>query len=127
MLTFQSSTPPLFRVSVHGRVTREEVRAFYARLDPALDRAGRAGMLVDLSRYSEITPAAALEDVVQELEMLDRVEQIPRCAVVTRNRMLAGVIEYLSPIVPSMEMRAFAPTDLPEAKDWARAAVSRPH
>ncbi|MGR3453716.1 STAS/SEC14 domain-containing protein [Pseudooceanicola sp.] len=120
MLTLDTSDTPLLRITVSGEVTREDVRLFYKQLDEALDIAGRAGLLVDLTGFGDIERNALLEDVVQEFGLLDDLAKMPRCAVVTGNRTIAGMIRYTAPLIPRMDMQAFAPEDAAAAEAWAR-------
>jgi len=121
MLTLDTTDTPLFRITVAGEVTREEVRAFYKEFEPALDIAGRAGLLVDMKNLDDIEPKAMLEDVVKEFGLLDDLAKMPRCAVITDSRVMAGMIRYTSPLIPRMDMRAFAPDEAAAAEAWARA------
>ena len=81
MLTLDTSDTPLLRITAGGEVTREEVRRFYEEFEAALDIAGRAGLLVDLSGFEDIEPRAMLEDMVKEFGLLDDLARMPRCAV----------------------------------------------
>ncbi|EAQ03436.1 hypothetical protein OB2597_02412 [Pseudooceanicola batsensis HTCC2597] len=129
MISLDTAQPPLFRVTVSGDVTREEVRDFYRRFKPALDAAERVGICVDMTGFTDISGGAMLEDIVEELGLLDDLRKMPRAAVVTGNRTLAGAVRYLNPVVPRIEMRSFLPGEAAEAEAWARdlpAAARRP-
>lgn len=119
MIDFDKSNPPLFQVTVKGDISRDEVRSFYAEFKPALDDAGRVGLLVDLSEFGDVSPGAMLEDLMEEMGLLDDLEKMPRAALITGNRTIAGMIRYLNPIVPKMEMRVFTPTEISQAEVWA--------
>ncbi|WP_336041565.1 STAS/SEC14 domain-containing protein [Pseudooceanicola nanhaiensis] len=120
MLTLDTSDTPLLRITAGGEVTREEVRRFYEEFEAALDIAGRAGLLVDLSGFEDIEPRAMLEDMVKEFGLLDDLARMPRCAVVTGNRTIAGMIRYTAPLIPRMDMQAFPPEEGAAAEAWAR-------
>ena len=120
MLTLDTSDTPLLRITAGGEVTREEVRRFYEEFEAALDIAGRAGLLVDLTGFEDIEPRAMLEDMVKEFGLLDDLARMPRCAVVTGNRTIAGMIRYTAPLVPRMDMQAFPPEEGAAAEAWAR-------
>lgn len=119
MIHFDTSQAPLFHVTVRGDIDRDQVRAFYREFKPALDTAGRPGLVVDLTGFDDITAGAMLEDVVEEFSLLDDLAKMPRTAVVTGNRTLAGLLRYLNPIIPRMELRSFTPDEITEAATWA--------
>ncbi len=120
MINLDRTDSPLFRVTVSGDITRDQVRDFYAVFKPALDEVGRIGLLVDMTGFSDISAGAMLEDVIEELGLLDDLSKMPRAALVTGNRTLAGLVRYTNPIIPRMEVRAYAPEDREEAEAWAR-------
>lgn len=120
MIDFDTTDKPLFRITITGDITRDEVRAFYDRFKPALDDADRVGLVVDMTGFGDISAGAMLEDVIEEFGLLDDLSKMPRAALVTGNRTLAGMVRYLNPIIPKMEARAFAPSEIKEAEDWAR-------
>jgi len=120
MLNLDTSAAPLFRITVTGVITREEVKAFYKEFHPALEQAGRVGLLVDLTRFEDIAAGAMFEDIVSEFGLLDDLSKMPRCAVVTGNRTIAGMIRYTAPLVPKMDMQVFDPEKAAEAEAWAR-------
>ena len=119
MIHFDTSHSPLFYVTVKGDIDRDQVRAFYAEFKPALDAAGRAGLVVDLTGFDDITRGAMLEDVVEEFSLFSDLSKLPRAALVTGNRTLGGLVRYLNPIIPRMEMRSFAPDEITAAAEWA--------
>lgn len=120
MIHFDTSQAPLFHITLKGDIDRAQVRAFYDQFKPALEAAGKAGLVVDLTGFDDITSGAMLEDMVEEVSLLGDLSRIPRAALVTGNRTLAGAIRYLNPIVPRMEMRSFAPEEMTQAATWAR-------
>jgi len=120
MIDFDTSDPKLLRVSITGDISRQDVKDFYAKFKPELDARHRTGVLVDMTGFRDITPGAMLEDVIEEFGLLDDLSKIPRVAMVTGNRTMAGMIRYVNPIIPKMETRAFLPSEVKEAEDWTR-------
>lgn len=119
MIHFDQSHAPLFHVTIKGDITRDEVRAFYRAFKPALDKAGRVGLVIDLTGFGDISAGAMLEDMLEELGLLGDLAKMPRAALVTGNRTLAGLVRYLNPIVPKTEIRSFEPAEISEAAKWA--------
>lgn len=119
MIHFDTSHAPLFHITIKGDIDRDQVRDFYKQFKPALDEAGRVGLVVDMTGFEDITPGAMLEDVIEELGLLDDLSKMPRAALVTGNRMLAGMVRYINPVIPRMEVRSFAPEDMSAAAEWA--------
>ncbi|WP_136635476.1 STAS/SEC14 domain-containing protein [Pseudooceanicola onchidii] len=120
MIHFDRSQAPLFRITVTGDVDRDQIRAFYRDFKPALDAADRVGILVDMTGFGDISAGAMLEDMMEELGLLDDLGKMPRAALITGNRFMAGTIRYLNPVIPRMEMRTFLPDEAEDAAAWAR-------
>lgn len=119
MIHFDTTRSPLFHVTVKGDIDREDIRDFYRKFKPALDEAGRVGLVVDMTGFGDISAGAALEDVIEELSLLDDLKKMPRAALITGNRTLAGMVRYINPVVPRMELRSFAPEEISTAAQWA--------
>ncbi|MGR3320677.1 MAG: SpoIIAA family protein [Pseudooceanicola sp.] len=119
MLTLDTTGAPLLRITVTGEITREGIRDFYKEFEAALDRYDRVGLLIDMRGFTDIGAGALLEDILGELKLLDDLHRMPRAAVVTGNRTIAGLIGYVAPLVPRMHMRAFTPDAMEEAEAWA--------
>ncbi|MDF1854737.1 STAS/SEC14 domain-containing protein [Pseudooceanicola sp.] len=126
MITLDTSNSPLLRIKVIGEVTRDEVRRFYPEFHKALDSAGRAGLLVDLEEFTDVSAGAMLEDVLHEMGLLGELSKMPRCALITDNRVMAGLVRYLNPIVPRMQVRAFGAKERAEAEAWAGDLTEKP-
>lgn len=120
MIDLDTTDPKLLRLSITGDISRQEVKDFYAKFKPELDARKRTGVLVDMTGFRDITAGAMLEDMVEEFGLLNDLSKMPRVAMVTGNRTMAGMIRYVNPIIPKMEARAFLPSEVKEAEDWAR-------
>lgn len=119
MITLDIHKPNLFEVTISGHISRDDVRVFYAGFKPALDEAGRTGVVIDMTAFHDIAPDALIEDLIEELGLLNDLSKMPRVAIITGLRFIAGSVKYFNPVIPRMDVRAFDPAERQEAETWA--------
>ncbi len=119
-------------ITLSGKVTADEVAAFYKKLTPKLDASDRVGMVIDMTGFDDMTADAIRRDIPLELGLLDQMGKIPRAAFVTDKEFVGAAVAALNPLVPMIEMKVFAPgekqaaiafaADLPPKKPQAKGA-----
>lgn len=102
-----------------GDITVEDVHALYAALDPKLKAHKAIGMVLDIDGFNDASREAIDADVKRELSLLGNLPQFQRAAFVTSKKWLAYLVERVDPIIPSMNMKVFAPGEEKAAIDWA--------
>jgi hypothetical protein len=116
MITWTTLSPRTLEAVVEGRITKEDVRAAFARLDALMDSPAKLDMLADVRGDVSLDLAAIgeemrhLSEVGRMLGRMDRVALIADPAWVRA----AGRIE--AHLVPGIDYRIFDRTQADEAR-----------
>jgi hypothetical protein len=121
MITWATLSPRALEAVVEGRITREDVRAAFARLDALMDSAGKVDMLADVR--GEVTiDLAAIGEEMRHLSIVGRMlGKMDRVALVADPAWIRVIGRIESHLIPGIDYRVF---DRAEA-DEARAFVMR--
>lgn len=109
----------LLFVTLSGTVTADEVSAFYDRFEKTLGTVDRTGIVVDATGFDDMTGDAIRKDIPLELGLLDQMGKIPRIAVISDKEFIGALVRAVNPLVPMIDMRAFAPGDTQAAQAFA--------
>jgi hypothetical protein len=121
MITYTSLGPRALEAVVEGRITKEDVREAFARLDRLMGTAGKVDMLADVRDGVHIDLAAIGEEM-RHLSMVGRMlGKMDRVALVADAAWIRAVGRIESHLLPGIDYRVF---DRPDA-DEARAFVLR--
>ena len=117
MMTVDRSDPRVFRATLTGQVTAEDVEAVYSALGAHLDAAdGRIGMVLDLIGLTDATPEAMVADFRREMALLPRLRRIARVAILSDKAFIAGLTRWADKLVPGLATQVFA-SDQADAAD----------
>ena len=121
MISWTALSPRALKAVVEGRITREDVRAAFLRLDALMDSADKVDMLADVRDGVHIELAAIGEEMRHLSEVGRMLSRMDRVALVADAAWIRAVGRIESHILPSIDYRVF---DRAHA-DEARAFVLR--
>ncbi|WP_417807214.1 STAS/SEC14 domain-containing protein [Thioclava sp.] len=109
----------VFVLTMKGKVTADEVTAFYDKFTPAIEKADRVGIVIDISGFDDMTVDAIRHDIPLEIGMLDQMGKIPRAAVVSDKAFIGALVKAVNPLIPMIDMRIFGPDEMDAALKFA--------
>lgn len=109
----------LLLITLSGKVTADEVSAFYARFDDLLEGIDQTGMVIDMTGFDDMTGDAIARDIPLELGLLDEMGKFPKAALVSDKEFVGAAAQALNPLVPMIDIRVFTPGDMQAAMDFA--------
>ncbi|QIE44059.1 STAS/SEC14 domain-containing protein [Pseudohalocynthiibacter aestuariivivens] len=109
----------LLIVTVSGKVTADEVTAFYGRFNDIIADIDRIGMVIDVTGFDDMTGDAIARDIPLELGLVDQMGKFPKAAVVSDKEFIAAAAHALNPLVPVIDIRVFRANDIQAAKEFA--------
>jgi len=121
MITYTTLSPRALEAVVEGRITKEDVRAAFARLDALMDAADKVDMLADVRGDVSIDLAAIGEEMRHLSQVGRMLAKMDRVALVADPAWIRAVGRIQSHILPGIDYRVF---DRAQA-DEARAFVLR--
>ncbi|WP_371156449.1 STAS/SEC14 domain-containing protein [Jannaschia sp. 2305UL9-9] len=122
MTRIEEIAPRVHEITLAGVVEKADVEAMERELTPLLEGDGKISLVIRAEEWSDITADALAEDLRFELKMLPKLTKVARVALVTSKQGLAALVRWIDPVVPMVEMRAFAAGDVQAARDWAADA-----
>lgn len=121
MITYTSLSPRALEAVVEGRVTKEDVRAAFARMGELMDANDKVDMLADVRAGVHIELATIGEEMRHLSQVGRMLSKMDRVALVADQAWIRAVGRIESHILPSIDYRVF---DRDQA-DEARAFVLR--
>lgn len=109
----------IFIVTMSGKVTADEVSAFYDRFDSAIHGIDRTGIVIDATGFDDMTGDAIARDIPLELGLLDQMGKIPKVAILSGKEFIGATVRAVNPLVPMIDMKAFGPEEMEAAKAFA--------
>ena len=106
-------------VTVSGKVTEDEVSAFYDRFEKVLADVDRTGIVIDATGFDDMTGKAIARDIPLELGLLDQMGKIPKIAFVSDKEFIGTLVRATNPLIPMIDMQTFGPGDMQAAQDFA--------
>ena len=118
MLEILPSPDHVAAFAVSGTLTGADYDQIVADVEGKLARHERIGVLMDLTRFKDLTAAAAWKDFRYDLSKLFELKRFPREAVISDQRWMRIAAETASPIIPYVEIQVFDPDARKEAMQW---------
>ncbi|WP_342071161.1 STAS/SEC14 domain-containing protein [Yoonia algicola] len=109
----------LLVITVSGKITEDEVTAFYAHFDSVIEDIERTGIIINATGFDDMTGDAIARDIPLELGLLDQMGKIPKVAVLSDKEFIGATIRAVNPLVPMIDMKAFGPAEMDAAKAFA--------
>jgi hypothetical protein len=118
MLEVLPSPDHVVAVRVAGVMEVDEYRKVIAEVEAKLARHPKIGILVDLTAFTDATLEAAGEDLRYSLGKIFEWGRFPREAIITQKGWIQGLCKIVSPLLPGIEVRTFAPSETEAAYAW---------
>ena len=116
MITWTALSPRALKAVVEGRVTKEDVREAFARMDALMGSAEKVDMLADVRGQVSIELSAIGEEM-RHLSILGRMlSQMDRVALVADPAWIRAVGRIESHLLPHIDYRVFDRTQADEAR-----------
>lgn len=109
----------IFLVTLSGRVTADEVTAFYDRFNAAIEEVDQVGLVIDMTGFDDMTGEAIARDIPLELGLLDEMGKFPKAAIVSDKEFMAALVQAVNPLLPMIDMQVFGPADMAAARAFA--------
>jgi hypothetical protein len=111
----------VFAVKIAGTLTSEDYDRMISEIEAKLARHPRISVYADMSEFKDLTAGAAAKDIRYVLGKIGEWGRFKREAVITDKQWLRVLIKTLDPLVPQVEVRAFALSERDAALDWVAA------
>lgn len=119
MITVKELKPRIFEVTLSGVVEASDIAEMKRVLTPVLEAEGKMGMIVRMEALEDMTGDALIADARFEMSMLPQWSKVARVAVVTDKQAFEAILNWFDPVLPMIEFRTFAPSEVSEAQSWA--------
>ena len=124
MFEILPSPDQVFALKISGTLTADEYDRIVVAIEERLSRHERLGVLVDLLEFDAMTGAALLKDLRYAVSKVAELRRFPREAVIAEKQWIRALVAAASPIIPHVELRAFAAGEHEAAMAWASAVPS---
>lgn len=104
-----------------GRLSGADMDELTAAVEAKLARHDRIGIVADLTPLAGLTLEALAKDIRYNIAKLGDWKRFPREAVITDSSWVRAAMSAIDPLVPHVEVRAFAPAERDAAVTWASA------
>lgn len=118
MITKSTPSNVLF-VRLAGTVNLENINQLKGEFSEKLRTNETIGVVVDLTEISDMTADAIAEDVKWELGLLDKIDRMPRMAVISDKQWVRAVQQFVDPMIQDAQMKVFAPNEVDAAIEFA--------
>jgi hypothetical protein len=126
MLTYAALSPRALEIVCEGRVTADDVRAAFARMERLIDGAPRIDCLADVQGGVHIELAAIWEEVKTLPAVVRMVKALDRVALVADPAWVRAIGRIESHLVPGVDYRVFDRGGADEARRWIGRADEVP-
>ncbi len=99
---------------------QKDIAALQKHMQEKMSSQDRICLLIDMTKWSDITSAAIVADAKFEFGMIGQLNRFEKMAVVTDKKFVEAFMSFLSPLVPTIEIKCFGPDE----HDKALAFVS---
>ncbi|MCL3882557.1 STAS/SEC14 domain-containing protein [Marivita sp. GX14005] len=119
MLTVQKLKPQVFEVTLQGIVTKDDIDTMKRELTPVLESEGPIGLVIRAEDWADATADAIAEDMKFEFGQLPQWAKIAKLAMVTDLQAFSALLKWIDPVLPMIDMRSFASTEIEAARAFA--------
>lgn len=116
MLKIQELKPNVWELTLEGVLDKGDIQKMERALTPALKGYGPLGLIVRAEGWTDMSADAIAEDAKFEFGLLPEWSKIARMAVVTDLQAFAALLKWIDPILPMIDMKSFASSDVAAAE-----------
>lgn len=118
---FEQFVAPDNVIALHfsGKLTDTDVEKYRALLDAGLATHKRLGVVIDFTGLSDMSADALVEGAQADLWFVTHLDRFGRCALVSDKEWPRAMLGMIGPLLPTIEMKAFASDRRDEATRWA--------
>lgn len=121
MIEVLSSDDHVLALRLSGTLTGDDFDRAAAEVDARLARHDKVGVFVDLTGFHDLTPDAVAKDLRFGFSKIGQWKRFPREAVLTDKQWIKALVKLLDPVIPSIEVQTFDPSQREAALAWAGA------
>lgn len=118
MITVKELKPRIFEVTLSGVVEAPDIAEMKRVLTPALEDERKMGLVLRVEGLEDMTGDALIADARFEMSMLPQWSKVARVAVVTDKQAFEALLNWFDPILPMIEFRTFASSEVSAAESW---------
>ena len=116
MISYTTLSPRALEAVVEGRVTKEDIREAFARMDTLMGDTGKVDMLADVRKGVHVDLAAIGEEM-RHLSILGRLlSQMDRVALVADPAWIRAIGRIESHLLPHIDYRVYDRAQTDEAR-----------
>lgn len=108
MITLKNTARDVIAFELSGTVEKADIQKLQATFTEKMAGTAKIGLLMDMTKWSDITGDAIAEDMKFELSMIPQLNRFSRVAIVSDKLFVKALFKYLKPLVPAIEVRIFA-------------------
>ncbi|EDZ66848.1 hypothetical protein NOC27_175 [Nitrosococcus oceani AFC27] len=125
---FEEKTVPDHVIAIHfsGKMTGEDIQQYKKILEGKLEKHGQLSFLIDFTGLSDMNANAFVEGTKADLEFLGHIDRFSRCAFVSDKEWPQALIDFIGPVLPTLEMKVFTPEQSDEAMNWVSELPEAP-
>jgi hypothetical protein len=119
LLTINKSPEHVLAILFSSTVEKTEIETMAKACNDKLAANDRLGLLIDMSKWSDITGDAIIEDIKFEFGLLSKLSRFPRMAVVSNKQFVKAIMTFFDPLVPMTDIKVFGPNEYDKALAFA--------
>jgi hypothetical protein len=125
---FKQLTAPdhVVAMGLSGKLTGEDIKQYRSILEDKLAKHGQISVCIDFTGLSDMNADALVEGTKADLELLRHIGQLGRLAFVSDKEWPQAIIGWVTPLLPTFEMKLFPPDQRDAAISWAAESPRRP-
>lgn len=123
MLTAQPIADNVLMIDITGKLKPEHIEDAIVALEAIRSDHETISLLLDLSGYAGMTPAAFMTDLRYGLGHFSELEHYERIAVITQHKWIARIVAIENALFRSIDMRSFSPNERQKAEHFARGQL----
>lgn len=126
MLKVKELKKNVWELTLDGVLTKSDIRTMERDLTPIIQGEGPFGLIVRADGLKDLTADAIAEDAKFEFAMMSQWTKISRMAIVSDLQALAALLKWVDPILPMIDMRSFATSQVAAAESFV-SDLPAPH
>jgi len=106
-------------LKVSGKVTADDIKGYAEILKGQLKDKDKVNVYCDYTGLSDMTADALVAGAKADLTFFSHIKKLNRLAMVSEKEWMKAVMDYIKPLLPTIEIKIFPPEKSGEAMEWA--------